>query len=277
MTTPIEDIKNNANLIPFLGAYFILYGSVDLITFYKEFNIDIIHFINFSEIIFYFIRDLYIIITHVVVLFMVIIGFNYFKLKAVGNIDVRIPHWKENLKEIKGILDTIDRDNPKREDEQKIDEAKNLSDKTSEEVSKAIRRKSRINILLLFGGFLIVVQNFWLIYEYGWLSGLRFFMPVLISFGVGYFVKDVRLFMVIYGLVTLLTSAYFNSISNAEKIKSGKNYGLNIDIDGHLIQSDSSSYVIGKTDNYIFYHQSKLKKTTVYPTNKMSYMIIPDK
>jgi len=109
------------------------------------------------------------------------------------------------------------------------------------------------------------------------LSGLRFVTPVLVSFGIGYFVRDFRLFMVIYGLVTLLTSAYFNAISNADKVKNGKNYGMNIDIDGRLIQSDSSNYVIGKTENYLFYYESKLKRTTVYPTEKMNYMTIPDK
>ncbi|MEK6780619.1 MAG: hypothetical protein AABY93_02880 [Bacteroidota bacterium] len=139
--TQIDDIKDNTNLIPFLGAYFILYGSVDLITFYKEFNISIIHFINFSEIIFYFIRDLYIIIAHVVLLFLGIIGFNYFKLKTVGNLETQIPQWKENQKKVKDILTTIDKDNLKPEDERKIEEAKNLSDKISEEVSKATKAK----------------------------------------------------------------------------------------------------------------------------------------
>ena len=40
---------------------------------------------------------------------------------------------------------------------------------------------------------------------------------------------------------------------------------MNVDMNGQLIQSDSSNFVIGKTENYLFYYESRLKKTTVYP------------
>lgn len=275
--TQIEDIKDNTNLIPFLGAYFILYGSVDLITFYREFNISIIHFINFSEIIFYFIRDLYIIIAHVILLFIAVIGFTYFKQKAVGNLETQIPQWREDGKKIRDILATIDKDNLKQEDERKIKEAENLTNRISEEVSSAEKRTKRIRILLLLAGLLIVGQLLWLTYEFGWQSGLRFIAPVFISFGIGFFVRDFRIFMVIYGLVSLLTSAYFNAISNANKVKNGSNYGIDVEIDGKLIQSDSSNFVIGKTEKYLFFYESKLKRTTAYPADKMNYMTIPNR
>lgn len=275
--TKIDDIKDNANLIPFLGAYFIMYGSVDLITFYREFNISIIHFINFSEIIFYFIRDLYIIIAHVILLLIGIVAFNYFKPKAIGNLETQIPQWEESQKKVKEILDTFDEDNIKQEDKKRLEEAKNLTDSISEGVNEGRNRLKRVKNILLLGGLLIVGQLIWLTYEFGWLSGLRFIIPVIISFGIGYFIKDFRLFMVVYGLVSLLTSAYFNAKSNADRVRNGANYGMNVDMDGRLIQSDSSNFVIGKTENYLFFYESKLKRTTVYPTDKMNYITIPDK
>jgi len=273
----IDEVKDNANLIPFLGAYFILYGSVDLITFYGEFNISIIHFINFSEIIFYFIRDLYIIIANVILLLLGIIGLNYFKLKAVDNLEIQIPQWEENQKKVQDIIDTFDKDNIKQGDKQRIEEAIKLTNSLREEVNETKKRRKRLKKILLIGGLLCVGWLIWLTYEFGWLSGLRFIIPAIISFGFGYFIKDFRLFMVIYGLVSLLTSAYFNAKSNADKVRNGANYGMNVEIDGRLIESDSSNFVIGKTENYLFYYESKLKRTKVYPSDKMNSITIPDK
>ena len=275
--TKIDDIKENANLIPFLGAYFILYGSIDLMTFYREFNISIIHFINFSEIVFYFIRDLYIVIAHVILLLLGIVGFSYFKTKVIGSLDTRISEWNESQIKVKDILDTIDKDNINLEDRKRLEEADKITKNIADGIREGKRRTKRVKTVLLIAGLLVVSQLVWLIYEFGWMNGLRFVIPIISSFGIGYFIKDFRLFMVVYSLVSLLTSAYFNAKSNADKVRNGANYGMNVDMDGRLIISDSSNFVIGKTENYLFYYESKLKRTTVYPIDKMDYITVPDK
>jgi hypothetical protein len=55
-------------LLPIIGAFFILYGVIDLLTFYKEFDISIMSYVSFSEIIIYFIKDIYYVSIHVCVM-----------------------------------------------------------------------------------------------------------------------------------------------------------------------------------------------------------------
>lgn len=48
---------------PFFAAYFILYGAIDLLTFYGKFSIDIVHYVGLSEIVSYFVKDILLIVS----------------------------------------------------------------------------------------------------------------------------------------------------------------------------------------------------------------------
>jgi hypothetical protein len=73
MKSYIDELKESTFLLPFFGGYFIIYGSVNLIAYYGQFNINIIQYIEFSEIISYFIKDIFLILFHLVVLFVGIV------------------------------------------------------------------------------------------------------------------------------------------------------------------------------------------------------------
>lgn len=60
METPKSSLNlaDWAVLIPVLAGYFVLYGAVNLMTYYGSFGVQIISYIGFTEIISYFIKDI---------------------------------------------------------------------------------------------------------------------------------------------------------------------------------------------------------------------------
>jgi hypothetical protein len=300
MKTFTNDIREYTNLIPFLGAYFILYGSVDILIYYGEFNINIINFISFGEIITYFIANTFLVIYNLLVILLGFIGLNFIQKKLkletitqrseniekeeeastfaqeTNRVEEEASTFAQETNRVKEIL-SIAKENIRSYDIHKLNdllnEQENILNKLSIDLGHRKKQTKKMLIpIFILGVFLLSIS----ILAF-YLFGLLFIIGMTICLFVGLYVHDAKTYFFICGLVTLLTSAGFNAYSNANKVKNGKNFGMDIEIGDQLIKSDSTNFVIGKTENYIFYYETKKNMTIVYPVNKLNYMIIPMK
>lgn len=79
---------------------------------------------------------------------------------------------------------------------------------------------------------------------------------------------------VIIGL--LMLSISYTSADIRAKLAWALTYGGELKIQGeNVIKSDSVNYIVGKTENYVFFHRSKQHVTVIYPVSKLEYLIIP--
>jgi hypothetical protein len=277
MASIIDDLKESSSFAPYVGAYFILYGAVDLITFYGEFNISIIHFITFSEIISYFIKDITVILTHLLLLVLGVVLIKYFLInsfdKTLSDQDQMSIETDEAIELLKGV----NTESPSPEEEERMLKAKTIFDK-SKALKLTVKRKLMLGkiilwLILLFIGTLLIFSAI----LYGWMGFFRIASPFALIVIINTYIKQAKTVYVVYGFCTLLTSAYFNAVMNAEKIKSGSNYGLDFQIGNDVFKSDSTNFVIGKTENFMFYYRSKERNTIVYPASKIELIKIPDR
>jgi hypothetical protein len=221
-----EKIQKYSAFLPFVGGYFILYGIVDLLSFYKEFNINIMSYVGFSEIITYFIRDIYLVFLHVFVMMVSAIFLTRAKKKNEENIDQR--------------------------------------------TSK--KRKWIVALVICA----IAIQMGIMISKGDWLNTVRIAIPLALTIVISYFIKEIIVFISLYAALTLLFSAYMNSLSAATNLKNGKvRNGIEFVVNDEVIKSDSNHFVIGKTEQYIFYHHLNEKITTAYPMNQVQKIILP--
>lgn len=70
---------------------------------------------------------------------------------------------------------------------------------------------------------------------------------------------------------TLLVFGYFNAKSEVNIIKeTGKSLNVILIFDNKTVKTDTGNYYLGKTKNYTFFYNAKLKKSTIYSNNKIS-------
>jgi hypothetical protein len=277
MTSFLDDLKESSSVAPYLGAYFILYGAVDLITFYGEFNISIIPFITFSEIISYFIKDIVVILAHILMLICGVLLIKYFFLNSLErNLSTSDLLNKEAELAINTLKD-VDTEAPTSEDEEKIAGARKIIDRS--EAFDVVLRRYRVFAKIFIALFALITVGLAILSAraYGWVGAIRIISPIVLIFAISAYVKQTRMVFIIYGFCTLLTSAYFNAIMNAQKIKAGGNYGLDFQIGNDVFKSDSANFVIGKTENFVFYYKSKEQRTIIFPAADMKRMEIPEK
>jgi hypothetical protein len=223
-----EKIQKYSAFLPFIGGYFILYGIVDLLTFYREFNINIMSYVGFSEIITYFIRDIYLVFLHVAVMIVSAIFLSRARKRQ------------------------------------------------SADLEQPISKKRKWIVALVICA--IAIQMGIMISNGDWLNTVRIGIPLALTIVISYFIKEIIVFISLYAALTLLFSAYMNALSTATNLKNGKvrNY-IEFIVDDQLIASDSTHFVIGKTEQYIFYHDLQKKITTAFPMNQVERIILPEK
>jgi hypothetical protein len=219
----------------------IFLGSFRLAHFYSAFGVEILSYLNITEIITSFFDKI------VLSEFMIILILSlYVSLFSKGN-----------------NLDT-------------------LNDKFASYVKKKTKSKillSIIAIVVLFvymAVFLLFLSLIFLLVpgQYPWKSGNDFSLTLLIlSLIFFYLFSNPNRYLRISGFVYLILfglfiTAYVYVLSNQDVsfVKEKKKY-KNVNIifdDGRIINSDSSNYFIGKTNDYLFFYHEKDKITDVF-------------
>ncbi len=235
--------------IPYLGTLIILLGATKLTIYYSLFGINISSYLEFSEILTLFLSDL--------LFFIAIIFLQYLWIF---------------LTQPKKELDNIS---------QKLHNALTENNLLKRILAYAI---NGINLMLLISLWIIGIP-FWL-----WLSELSFLTYLhflYILFGVlaldtliyetrrQWFVKFneypkiiytnlARLFIVLLGLT--ISSAY----QDYEAVKTNKKYlGTTLNLTDKEIISDSTYYYIGKTRNFVFFHDQNEQTNDIFPIREI--------
>jgi hypothetical protein len=292
---PLKDFKLPSYTIPFLGGYFIFYGTISMTTYYQQFNVHIFDYADPSEVITYFLKDTYAIVRLVAIciggIFIADIVLKKVIAQSDANLNSRIVAESEiellqnSLDKFRDVVSKITAENKSEIVATEKEEIKQLLT----DVKKSLRRQ-RIQVKMfpfkVFAPLIIWVLVVFLIMFLAWyLSGwnafwnwsfyFQFFFPLTVAWVVLYRSGSPQYYLATYILVALVTSAHYDAIKLANKAKAGGKYGVEMKVGNEVITSDSTNFMIGKTSKYIFYYHSKKGLTTVYPTDKLEYITLP--
>ncbi|WP_143273616.1 hypothetical protein [Aquimarina sp. MAR_2010_214] len=238
--------------VPYLGTLLILLGATKLTIYYSLFGVNIASYLEFSEILTLFLNDL---LYFIAIIFIV----NLLMFLMQPNNEL------ENIS--KGLHDTLTE--------------KNLLKRI---LAYAV---NGINLLILTLIWVIGIP-FWF-----WLSKLPFttylyyFYPILCLILLLTIIYETRrqwfikfkehpkmiytnlakLFIILLGLT--ISSAY----QDFKSVKTNKKYlGTTLKLSDRNVVSDSSYYYIGKTRNFIFFHDQKKKINDIFPMNEIKML-----
>lgn len=275
-TTP-EKIKEITVFVPLVTGYAILYGTLSANTYYIQFGVSIINYIDFSEIITFFIKDIYVVLAQLFFLFVYLkayktfvkISVNFFK-KDQEDRKLLVQVIKREIVEYGDKITTMEADHVDHEKiERSMDEAERISNKIAR---RAIWKVVSLIVIALAGLFGSLYATGFDIQYFGYLAGLG--IICFVSFTI---TSNVKESMALVSLLLLLMSGVIVSIDAASRVKKGGNYGVNFSLDGVEVKSDSVNYAIGKTNKYIFYYKSREKKTIAYPLERTGFIEVPNK
>lgn len=273
-------LSNLVNLIPLFGSYFILYGCLDAYTYYSAFNLNIMSFLETSEILTYFLKDIYIVLIVLIGTFLVIFGYQLYMDKIILPATKSIKKRSKELESISNDLDALSAktDAINKDDAEKIKDLENTLKALVETAKKLPSVKSRLNLgrgILLFVSIFVILLFVFVFYQSNSKIHLIFdlIIWVVVLFIIGYFIKDIRRALIVYTMLFLLHFSYNSSNDRAIRVKLN---GTPIDFslkNGNLLRK-KSQFMIGNTKNYAFIYDSITKDTKVYPINKIDWIKI---
>ena len=283
MKNILSSLKDSSVLIPFIGGYMILYGAINIITYYSQFSINIISYISFSEITIYFIKDIYVVLINLIILGILIfitVKFNNtisMESKANVELDNKMDKAESIANEISELNIISDKINKIKEFESLIS---NIKSSKKQEIKKLNRWMIFFYIILVLSisSLLFILYRSYSIGSWG--SFIPTFLGILVALLLSYlltkFIPDTKISIAIYFIVSLLLSSFLSAILYSHEVIKGKNIGYNFTVENIEIKSDSTNFFIGKTDKFIFYYLSKEKKTIIYPSEKIQSITIPN-
>lgn len=231
----------------YFPAYLISIGSLKLIVFYKSFNIRIVEYIDFTEVLISFF-DSVIFYTSVFILPMLL--FWGFWGKSVG----------------KANAETFERE-------------------VQFNFYQRIKNDFKRNKFGFIFGIIILGSTIFLIFWGKWdentIASFIMFPGLYISY---FIIRELQFaykqqydysipptyfntFLLLYLMTSYIMS---DTLKEATEIKHGyKFYGTEIQFDNETIKSDSIVTYVGQTRNYIFFYDLHNKESIIYPKNKL--------
>lgn len=245
--------------ISYVGPFIIFLGMVRLITFYNAFGVSIISYLDFSEIITSFFD----------ILIFVIIYFAYISIQNF----------------VAGDKEQANEANKKRQ------EIINEND-----FWKIIRLYITYFKKLLIFEFLVILGCLFSHFVYSWISAWTIFIVITTFFFLQVFLiiiveierKHIHLessinrkrfiSMTLYFLVFTMGVRYYSSYQAGLIKREKSTYGVTISLDNEqTLVSDSTSYFIGKTLNYVFIYDEKQNTTDIIPMTRIKQITMVHK
>ncbi len=248
--------------LPYLGSFIIFLGVERLIIYYNAFNINIIHFLEFSEIITSFLDILTFIV--LITAFSVIQQF-FFQDSAES---------KENKKKLELKTKLFDENN----------------------FWKRVKLYWQLFGSVLLGGLtgIIIIRffssfrhstSFWSYASLVILYIVIFIIAIIIvesevkhkrlnsKRGTRIFIRFVFFFIFVTGFLFFMTKDEIKSVKDSKKY-----YKVVVTLNDSIkLVSDSNNYYIGKTQNFLFFYHEKTKTTNVFPMNQVTEIEFPKK
>jgi len=228
----------------YFPAYLIFLGSLKLIVFYKSFNIKIVEYIDFTEVLISFF-DSVIFYTSIFILPMLL--FWGFWGKSVGNANAETFGRKVQIKFYQRIKNDF----------------------------------TRNKFGFIFGTFGTIFLIFWGKWDENKIAsfiifpGMYLFIFTLreleIAYKQQYDYSIPPTYFNTFLLLFMMTSYIISdTLKDATSIKHGyKYYGTEVQFDNETIKSDSIVTYVGQTRNYIFFYNLHKKESIIYPKSKL--------
>jgi hypothetical protein len=248
------DIRNNffvSDVLPYLGSFIIFLGMTRLMTYYSSFGVNIINYLEFSEIITSFFDIILIVVF--VILYSTIQNFLLIN-KSAQNEKLLFQNKIEGIEKFtKRLLQYF-----------------------------LYYLEFICSAIFIFIGYYIyslfnknIDKN--VLIGQG-ISSVLFFVFLIISFEINIKHKHIKSTIndkniIDYFLFSLLFIAYtmFISYNQVHFVKDKKStYGTIIKLnDNTVLQSDSNNYYIGKTQKFLFFYHEYTKTTDVIPVSNL--------
>lgn len=238
-----EDFQRIAKFIP---TYFIFLGCLKLYLFYQSFNVEIVEYLEITEVLVSFFDS--------IVTLVITVAIPIFLLMSFFGNDMA----KSN--------------------EEKFNERKNSTFLT--------RQKSYVYYYILIIIFIIplfwVKSDFFKLQS---LSGIAIFSYLILHYEIriaylkqyNYEIPFTYLntaVIIYFALVVTTKDLYYD----VQKIKSDlKYYGTEIKLEKETIKSDSTITYVGQTNNYLFMYNLKTGESISYPRSKVEYLKLKKK
>ena len=255
-------LEKSTKLLPLLSILTITLGFVYLRSFYSNFGIQIVDYLELSEVLTLFLDKLHIFYISIV---------SYF----IFNISLYISSYERA------------REREARGNDIKIEKATSFNSRKDQIEKKALVRKKLRKALGKMGlvATIVAVVAYGLTYKY--LDSLNLISVVVYGGYVGLifgeYVADLEVFsktrfdfigrnpiqMAVLIVLTLNTARALSMIEVNLIKKKHRNINVSFVLDDTLIQSDTSCYYLGKTKNFLFYYEADQPKATVYPMNRI--------
>jgi hypothetical protein len=284
-----DDWKDIAVYVPYIGGFCIVYGSLNCVTYYSQFNVAITQYIDFSEIITYFIKDILSIIVQLLLVMVTAVSYNAIKnSKLAAAVTFEIPlktitdmteHDTRRASELDQLMETVRGTKSSKKKRELLRHAEKMYSKLNRNVAltrkKLDRLKGQADMLRWVPRVIVVGMLVGIFYVLGWPHGLSLAIPLIIAFLLTFTSLHFYAFLTAYTASILICSAFFDALRDAERVKTGSNYGSAFRFEGQLIKSDSTKYMVGKTKDYVFYYDSKTHQTAIYQAQKVDFITVP--
>lgn len=245
-------MKKIIEISPLIAAFLIFNGFLKLYLFYGHWNIKIIDYLDFSEILLSFLNDL-----NIIVLCLVIFLFHQaFGLKALEFVDNKL---KAEVPVVKST------------------ESNPPSNPTPTHGPMFIgleflftQRKWIILLLLLAmtsitaGLFFYTNNRFWL---YGSMASL---LPLLLIFFDTTPIGESNLSESIAAVLTFLSFTACLAVFDVKEVsKNASNNTITFYTDNETVTTSQTNWLIGKTQNFIFFYDNQTSCTRIIPVDKI--------
>ncbi len=239
---------------PYFGTLFVLIGAIKLIIYYSLFNLDVTSYIEFTEILTLFIKDLLTFLLNVLASTLIMFLFQpNSELESISN----------------GIHDTL----------------------TEPNLFKRLYAYSvnGINLIILTLIWILGIP-FWLwLSKFTFITYLYLICPILAVFILltityetrrQWYIKYNEYPKIIYAklayLLTLLIAiSIFSAYQDFKDVREGKRFlGTTIKLVDRVLISDSNYYYIGKTRNFIFIHNQTKETNDIIPMSEVKMLTL---
>jgi hypothetical protein len=255
--TPKDYLKTGElkEIIPLFSSFIVLSGIFKLYFFYHAFNLNIIDFIEPTELFFAFIKDFIPFVGIITLTIFIILFYDKGKQNERREKQKRkFINAKKFFKRVKFFY-----------------------------MIPPLSYISPICIIITIVVYFIFPKLF-IIYTLGALIFFNIVLYISLDYKRLYYKKydsfpsatKINLSLII---IAYFCFVYVKNTYNIESIKDNKKYIgtiLNID-DNKFTKADSSSYYIGKTNKYIFFYNDRSKACSVYDVNKINQLYIFEK
>ena len=279
--TDQEKTIDFSKFIPLVTGGLIVLGITKLLFYYKLFNINVLSFLEFGEIITSFLDT--------VIALIACLSITSFLFIKIFNESKRVSEIEKDLQKNIEIIAEIKSKDEEFEIKDKRIEAfiqENLKplEIHTEQSYKSLRGLFYVSLVI----FVLIYAALFISYYPNWQTPLRImFFGVFTMLCTFIFIKfykkqnsilirNILLVTILFMIAELLT--IYTSITDYVSVKHNKcNQGTRIYFNNetflkdstHIHNSDSSTFYIGKTNNYIFVYSTKENTTSVYPMSSV--------